>query len=154
MRLKPLLAATAGLAALAAGSAAAQNSADPVTVPPVEVPAPPPPPPAAPAPAPAPPSVVVPSAPPPPAPVTIDPDAAYPNGFADPLDPNATNLSLGYQEQDGGFDWGLLGLLGLFGLIPLFRDRGTYARRRYVEYEDEPRRTTTVRRTEEHDRDV
>ena len=63
----------------------------------------------------------------------------YPNGFADPLDPAATNMSLAYREESG-FDWGLLGLLGLLGLIPLFRRGDGYARTRYVERDDEPRR--------------
>lgn len=85
-------------------------------------------------------TVVVPQAAPAPAePVTIDPDAAYPNGFADPADPFANDMSAVAGNQGGGFDWGLLGLLGLLGLIPLFRDRG--ARRVvYVEREDDPRR--------------
>jgi hypothetical protein len=85
-------------------------------------------------------TVVVPQAAPAPSePVTIDPDAAYPNGFADPADPFANDMSAVAGNQGGGFDWGLLGLLGLLGLIPLFRDRG--ARRVvYVERENDPRR--------------
>jgi len=74
-------------------------------------------------------------------PVTISPDAAYPNGFADPADPFA-NEARAYNDQ-GGFDWGLLGLLGLLGLIPLIRGNGS--RTIYVE-RDEPRRV--VRREE------
>jgi hypothetical protein len=78
-------------------------------------------------------------------PVTIDPDAAYPEGFGDPADPFSNDMSLTYRQQDDGFDWGLLGLLGLLGLIPLFRNRGS--RVVYVERdEDEPRRV--VRRTD------
>ena len=69
--------------------------------------------------------------------IPIDPDVAYPNGFADPAEPFANDMSLAYRESSG-FDWGLLGLLGLLGLIPLFRgDR--YARTVYVERDDEPR---------------
>ena len=71
-------------------------------------------------------------------PVTIDPDAAYPEGFGDPADPFSNDLSLTYRQRDDGFDWGLLGLLGLLGLIPLFRNRG--GRVVYVEREEEPRR--------------
>ena len=146
MQLKQVLFAAAALGALAA-PAAAQNSAEPPVVappPPAKVETPPPPPSAEPSP---PTTVVTPApvivAPPvqtaPLEPVTINPDAAYPNGFADPMDPNATNLELGYREQRSGFDWGLLGLLGLFGLIPLFRgDRS--GRTVYVERDDVPPR--------------
>ena len=58
--------------------------------------------------------------------MTISPDAAYPNGFADPADPFA-NEARAYNDQQGGFDWGLLGLLGLLGLIPLIRGNGPSA---------------------------
>ena len=139
-----LLAAAASLSL--ALPAAAQNTADPVVTPP-------PPssdtPPATTPPASTPPPATTPSAPPPVVvvpppqtapiePVTINPDAAYPNGFADPTDPFANDMSLAYR-QDRGFDWGLLGLLGLFGLIPLFRDRGG-RRVVYVERDDVPPR--------------
>lgn len=73
-----------------------------------------------------------------PAPVTIDPDAAYPNGFADPADPFGNDMSLARRDQ-GGFNWGLLGLLGLLGLIPLFRRSGGTVRTVYVD-RDDPRR--------------
>ena len=76
-------------------------------------------------------------------PVTISPDAAYPNGFADPADPFANEMRA-YNDQQGGFDWGLLGLLGLLGLIPLIRGNGR-VRTVYVERDDEPRRV--VRRS-------
>ena len=72
-----------------------------------------------------------------PEPVTIDPDAAYPNGFADPPDPFANELA-DRQRQAPGFPWGLLGLLGLFGLIPLFR-RGGKTRTVYVDRNDPKR---------------
>lgn len=74
-------------------------------------------------------------------PVTISPDAAYPNGFADPADPFANEASA-YNDNQGGFDWGLLGLLGLLGLIPLIRGNGR--RTIYVE-RDEPRRVVRER---------
>jgi len=74
-------------------------------------------------------------------PVTISPDAAYPNGFADPVDPFANEASA-YNDNQGGFDWGLLGLLGLLGLIPLIRGNGR--RTIYVE-RDEPRRVVRER---------
>ena len=77
-------------------------------------------------------------------PVTIDPDAAYPNGFADPADPFANDMSLAYREERG-FDWGLLGLLGLFGLIPLFRQRDRYARTVYMERDEPPARRAVDR---------
>ena len=164
MKARTLLLGTAACLLLA-GPTAAQNTA---TEPPVVAappptksePAPPPPaPPATSTPAPTetpaapPPVVVVPqtsTAPPPMEPVTIDPDAAYPNGFADPSDPFANDMSLAYREERG-FDWGLLGLLGLFGLIPLFRERGRYARTVYVERDDEaaPRRVVRSERIEE-----
>lgn len=76
------------------------------------------------------------------APVTISPDAAYPNGFQDPNDPFA-NEARAYNEQQKGFDWGLLGLLGLLGLIPLIRGNGA-VRTIYVE-RDEPRRVVRER---------
>jgi hypothetical protein len=149
-------AAAAGLIVLA-GPAAAQNTAGPTVVtppPPPTTSQPSPPattaPPATSEPAePEPPSVVVvPQAAPPPAiePVPINPDVAYPNGFADPADPFANDMSLSYR-QERGFDWGLLGLLGLFGLIPLFRRGGRYVRTVYVD-RDEPKR---VIREETHE---
>jgi hypothetical protein len=70
--------------------------------------------------------------------VTIDPDAAYPNGFADPPDPFANDLSQA-QRESRGFPWGLLGLLGLLGLIPLFRRRGGKTRTVYVDSQDPKR---------------
>ena len=156
MHLKTV-AAVAGCLIAFAGPAAAQNTTEapvvtpppPKTTPPVDTTAPP----STSAPAevvveqPAP-VVVVPQSQPavPVAPVTIDPDVAYPNGFADPADPFA-NTSLSYQEREG-FDWGLLGLLGLFGLIPLFRGNGgRYVRTVYVD-RDDPKR---VIREERHD---
>ena len=89
-----------------------------------------------------PPTVVVQPAPQPAPqqPVAISPDAAYPNGFADPADPFA-NEARAYNDQEG-FDWGLLGLLGLLGLIPLIRGSGP--RTIYVE-RDEPRRVVRER---------
>jgi hypothetical protein len=72
-------------------------------------------------------------------PVTIDPDAAYPEGFADPEDPFANDMADAYRQDESGFDWGLLGLLGLLGLIPLFRRRGA-ERVVYVERDDVGRR--------------
>jgi hypothetical protein len=94
-------------------------------------------------PAEAPPTVVVQPAPQPAPqqPLTISPDAAYPNGFADPADPFANEASA-YNDNQGGFDWGLLGLLGLLGLIPLIRGNGP--RTIYVE-RDEPRRVVRER---------
>ena len=149
----PLAAAAALLAAV---PAMAQNTAEPpvVTTPPTKADTPPattaPPPPApveTPS-APAPVVVVPPPAPAPVEPVTINPDAAYPNGFADPADPFANDMSLAYR-QERGFDWGLLGLLGLLGLIPLFRDRGG-RRVVYVERDDvPPRRTVRTERIDE-----
>jgi hypothetical protein len=98
----------------------------------------------APEPAPAAPPVVIQQAPPPvqQAPVAISPDAAYPNGYQDPSDPFA-NEARAYNEQQKGFDWGLLGLLGLLGLIPLVRGNGA-VRTIYVERE-EPRRVVRER---------
>ncbi|MGQ0661620.1 hypothetical protein [Sphingosinicella sp.] len=72
-----------------------------------------------------------------PEPVTIDPDAAYPNGFADPADPFANELADARRERSG-FPWGLLGLLGLLGLVPLFR-RGSKTRTVYVDRNDPKR---------------
>lgn len=148
------------LAALAA-PAFAQNT----TVPPVIAPPPPtknetppatttpPPTTTAPEPAdPAPPAVVVvpQTQPAPIEPVTIDPDAAYPNGFADPADPFGNDMSLAYREERG-FPWGLLGLLGLLGLIPLFRDRDG-RRVVYVERDElPPRRVVREERIDERD---
>jgi len=159
MQPRNVLVAVAALAALAA-PAAAQNT---IAQPPAGAPAQPPKtetppaagttPPATNAPAPvvpaAPPEVVV-VPQPQPAPqeaITIDPDVAYPNGFADPAEPFANDMSLAYRESSG-FDWGLLGLLGLLGLIPLFR-RNRYARTVYVESDDEPRRVVRRERIEE-----
>ena len=149
MQPRIVLVAVTAFAGLAA-PAAAQNT---TTQPPVVAPAPPtktetPPatgttPPATtttePAEPAAPPAVIVvpETRPAPPEPITIDPDVAYPNGFGDPVDPFANDMSLAYRERSG-FDWGLLGLLGLLGLIPLFR-RDRYARTVYVERDDEPR---------------
>jgi hypothetical protein len=137
------------LLAFAAATASAQNTTAPATAPPpAKVEAPPPStaptttPAATPVPVETEPAenvvVVREAAPPPPAPVTIDPDAAYPNGFADPADPFGNDMSLARQEQ-GGFNWGLLGLLGLLGLIPLFRGAGRTTRTVYVD-RDDPRR--------------
>ena len=141
MKLKPVLLAAAALAAAAPAAAQNTTAEPPVVSPPAptgETPAPAPPPATAPAPSEAPsapPVVVLPPVQTAPLePITIDPDAAYPNGFADPNDPFANDMSLAYREERG-FDWGLLGLLGLFGLIPLLRDRS----RRVVYMErDEP----------------
>jgi len=145
-----------GLASIAASLAAlpmpavAQNSsgAAPASAPPAktESPSASVTPPAAPAaetvqPAEPAPVVVVQPAPVPQQPVTISPDAAYPNGFADPADPFANEASA-YNDSQGGFDWGLLGLLGLLGLIPLIRGNGP--RTIYVE-RDEPRRVVRER---------
>jgi outer membrane biosynthesis protein TonB len=91
--------------------------------------------------------VVVREAPPEPEPMTIDPDAAYPNGFADPADPFGNDLSLA-RQQESGFPWGLLGLLGLLGLIPLFRQSGRTTRTVYVD-RDDPRRVIREERIEE-----
>jgi hypothetical protein len=160
MQTRPMLLAAAAILAFAA-PAAAQNTTEPpvvappppaktetppaTTAPPTTTPAP------AETPAAPPPVVVVPQTQPAPMePVTINPDAAYPNGFADPADPFANDMSLAYREQ-GGFDWGLLGLLGLLGLIPLFRQRERYARTVYVERDDEavPRRVVRKERIDE-----
>jgi hypothetical protein len=159
MKLHPAAALAACLIGLAA-PASAQNSAaePPVVAPPpptkTETPPPtttiPPPtttsepsPPAAPPPEPV---IVVPQTQTVPMePVTIDPDAAYPEGFADPADPFGNDMSLAYRREQG-FDWGLLGLLGLLGLIPLFLGR----RERHIVHVDRdeaPRRV--VRREEE-----
>ncbi len=83
---------------------------------------------------------------PPVQPVTISPDAAYPNGFADPDDPFANEMRA-YSEQQSGFDWGLLGLLGLLGLIPLVRGNNR-VRTVYVERDEEPRRVVRRERIE------
>jgi MYXO-CTERM domain-containing protein len=53
-------------------------------------------------------------------------DQPYPNGFADPNAPFGNDMSVQVREQGGGFDWGLLGLLGLFGLLGLRRPRDGY----------------------------
>ncbi|MGE0180119.1 MAG: hypothetical protein AB7O91_09915 [Sphingomonas sp.] len=70
--------------------------------------------------------------------MTINPDAAYPNGFADPVDPFANDLSQVRQQR--GFPWGLLGLLGLLGLIPLFRRSGSRTTRTVYVDRDDPKR--------------
>jgi len=131
--------------AFAAASAAAQNTAEPTTAPPpakAEAPPPATTPVVTPVPVETEPTqnvvVVRETAPPAPEPVTIDPDAAYPNGFADPADPFGNDMSLARRDQ-GGFSWGLLGLLGLLGLIPLFRGTGRTTRTVYVD-RDDPRR--------------
>lgn len=138
---------------LIAAPAAAQNVATAPAAPPATV-TPPPPTviPVAPAPAEnaaAPQNVTAATpapAPPPPAPVEINPDAAYPNGFADPIDPAATNLQNGGGESR--FSWGLLGLLGLLGLIPVFRRSGRVSRTVYVD-RDDPKRVLREERLEE-----
>ena len=71
--------------------------------------------------------------------MTISPDAAYPNGFADPEDPFGNDMSLADHGEGGGFPWGLLGLLGLLGLIPLFRKSGRTTRTVYVDRDDPTR---------------
>jgi outer membrane biosynthesis protein TonB len=165
MELKSALAALVLLGTLAAPAFAQNSQAEPPVIaapPPPKAETPPPttaPPPAT-APAETAPAettvapppetvVVVPQPQPAPAePVTIDPDAAYPNGFADPADPFANDMSLAYGEERGGFDWGLLGLLGLLGLIPLLRDRGG-RRVVYVEREDDARRAVRRERIDE-----
>lgn len=145
MRLKSL--AIALVLTVTAAPSAAQNTTEPpvvATPPPTKAePAPPTttPPVTTPEPAETEPAqnvVVVRETAPPPEPVTIDPDAAYPNGFADPADPFGNDLSLARQEQSG-FPWGLLGLLGLLGLVPLFRRSGHTTRTVYVD-RDDPRR--------------
>lgn len=160
-------AASAAAFLLAAAPAAAQNSAaapprvnqsgsappaataPPATQPPLVSP---PPPPAATAPeaepAPAENVVIVqPVQTVPDEPLTISPDAAYPNGFADPTDPFGNDLSLARQEETA-FPWGLLGLLGLFGLVPLFRRGGRTTRTVYVD-RDDPKRVIREERIEE-----
>jgi hypothetical protein len=82
-----------------------------------------------------------------PPPVTIQPDVAYPNGFADPADPFANDLALANRNRQG-FPWGLLGLLGLLGLIPLVRGNGR-VRTVYVERDEIPRRVVRERIDEE-----
>lgn len=152
MRLKSL--AITLLLIAAAAPAAAQNTTEPVVAPPPPTKAEPvpttTPPTTAPEPVEAEPAqnvVVVREAPPPPEPVTIDPDAAYPNGFADPADPFGNDLSLARRDE-GGFPWGLLGLFGLLGLIPLFRRSGTTTRTVYVD-RDDPKRVIREERIEE-----
>jgi len=147
-----------GLSLIAAAPAAAQNATASPAAPPATVAPPPPgpvtPSPIAPPPTPAendaPPQNVTAAtpapAPPPPAPVEINPDAAYPNGFADPIDPAATNLQDAPSESR--FPWGLLGLLGLFGLIPLFRRGGRVSRTVYVD-RDDPKRVLREERIED-----
>ena len=82
-------------------------------------------------------------------PVTISPDAAYPNGFADPADPFGNDLSLARPEEGRGFNWGLLGLLGLLGLIPLFRRGGGRTTRTVYVDRDDPKRVLREERIEE-----
>lgn len=145
-----------GLLLLAAGQAAAQNVATAPSPPPATVTPPPPvvtpvPPTILPAPtenAAVPQNVTAatPAPAPPPPPVEINPDAAYPNGFADPVDPTATNLQDARGESR--FSWGLLGLLGLLGLIPLFRRSGRVSRTVYVD-RDDPKRVLREERVEE-----
>lgn len=155
MNLKFLAAAAAPLI-LIAGPAPAQNSSvEPAVTPPPPKSTEPAPPrsetpptsqpgeiePVDPVPAPSTPVIVTPAPQPVPLePVTIDPDAAYPEGFGDPVDPFSNELAMTYRQDEGGFDWGLLGLLGLLGLIPLFRNRGE--RIVYVERDEEIRRST------------
>lgn len=154
MRLKSFAAALLLLAAHAGPGLAQNSTADtpvPGTSPPKVEPVAPPPPPAV-APQPADNSsqtqIVVREAPAPaPAPMTIDPDVAYPNGFADPADPFGNDLSLARRDTDG-FPWGMIGLLGLLGLIPLFRRGGRTTRTVYVD-RDEPRRVIREEHIEE-----
>jgi cellulose synthase operon protein B len=90
----------------------------------------------------------VPAPAPPPPPMTIQPDVAYPNGFADPAAPFANDMALTYQQRESR-PWGLLGLLGLLGLIPWIRGNGR-VRTVYVERDDgEPRRVVRRERIEE-----
>ncbi len=157
MNLKFLAATTAPLILLAAPAGAQNSSAEPPIVappPPTTKSEPAPPPrsetpsstpstnvePLDPVPAPSTPVIVTPAPQTVPLePVTIDPDAAYPQGFGDPADPFSNELSVSYQQQQGnGFPWGLLGLLGLLGLIPLFRNRGE--RVVYMQRDEEIRR--------------
>lgn len=158
MNLKFLAATAAPLILLAAPAAAQNSSAEPPVVtapPPTTTKSEPPPPrtetpsstpstnvdPVDPVPAPSTPVIVTPAPQTVPLePVTIDPDAAYPEGFGDPADPFSNELSVSYrQQQGGGFPWGLLGLLGLLGLIPLFRNRDG-ERVVYVQRDEEIRR--------------
>ena len=140
----------------AAAPAAAQNTIEPVVAPPPPTKAEPVPPTTPPATTPEPVEtepaenvvVVRETAPPPPEPVTIDPDATYPNGFADPADPFGNDLSLARQER-AGFPWGLLGLLGLLGLIPLFRRSGHMTTRTVYVDRDDPKRVIREERVEE-----
>ena len=150
------------LSLLVASPAIAQNSLPPATPPPPTS-APPPPPttgttplppgPVTPSPQTSPPptsnSVTVAPAPTPapaPEPVTINPDAAYPNGFADPVDPFG---NVAQPPQQSGFPWGLLGLLGLLGLIPLFRRSGGRTTRTVYVDRDDPKRVIREEQTEE-----
>ena len=96
---------------------------------------------------PAQPIVVAAVQPPPPPPIAIQPDVAYPNGFADPADPFANDMALANRNRQG-FPWGLLGLLGLLGLIPMIRGNGR-VRTVYVERDDVPRRVLRERIEEE-----
>ena len=78
--------------------------------------------------------------------MTINPDAAYPNSFADPVDPFG---NVAQPPQRGGFPWGLLGLLGLLGLVPLFRrPSGRTTRTVYVD-RDDPKRVLREERMED-----
>ena len=154
MRLKSLAIALVLIAT--AAPVAAQNSIEPVVAPPPPTKAEPAPPTTAPPTTtpeptetePTPDVVVVRETPPAPEPVTIDPDAAYPNGFADPADPFGNDLSLARRDE-GGFPWGLLGLLGLLGLIPLFRRAGHMTTRTVYVDRDDPKRVIREERIEE-----
>lgn len=143
--------------ALAAPAAAQNSSAEPPgggTNPPKAepaTPAPAPPPATTPVPVtvePAQPVIVTPPVQQVPPPVAIQPDVAYPNGFADPADPFANDLALSYRQREG-FPWGLLGLLGLLGLIPLIRGGNGRVRTVYVERDEAPRRVVRERIEEE-----
>ena len=149
------------LSAIVATPAIAQNSLPPATPPPPTSAPPPapttgatplPPGPVMPAPGvtPAPSNTVTvapaPTPTPAPEPVTINPDSAYPNGFADPVDPFG---NVAQPPQQSGFPWGLLGLLGLLGLIPLFRrPSGRTTRTVYVD-RDDPKRVIREEQVED-----
>jgi hypothetical protein len=134
----PAVAQNSSGAAPSTGATSPSTASPPVTNSSAAAPAP------APETVPAAPPVVIQQAPAPvqQVPVAISPDAAYPNGFQDPNDPFA-NEARAYNEQQKGFDWGLLGLVGLLGLIPLIRGNGA-VRTIYVE-RDEPRRVMRER---------
>ena len=158
--MKSSLAAAAALALTVAGPAEAQNSTEPAPSSSSSTPKVEPVSPAEPSTSPsssstvtvepAQPVIVQPApqaAPPPPPVTTIQPDIAYPNGFADPADPFANDIALSYRQREG-FPWGLLGLLGLLGLIPLIRGNGR-VRTVYVERDEEPRRVVRRERIED-----